>query len=80
MKYCAIANLCSTQTRSEILVASSITGSTGLWLRVAYSLVQLCAGPTSFAPLIYAAISVVENSNWQYHVLVIIADGQVTCS
>uniref|UniRef100_A0A0D9VAK7 RING-type domain-containing protein n=1 Tax=Leersia perrieri TaxID=77586 RepID=A0A0D9VAK7_9ORYZ len=38
------------------------------------------SGPTSFAPLIYAAISVVENSNWQYHVLVIIADGQVTTS
>jgi len=38
------------------------------------------SGPTSFAPLIYAAISVVENSNWQYHVLVIIADGQVTAS
>ncbi|AQK98081.1 Copine (Calcium-dependent phospholipid-binding protein) family [Zea mays] len=37
-------------------------------------------GPTSFAPLIYAAISVVENSNWQYHVLVIIADGQVTAA
>ncbi|KAG8079132.1 hypothetical protein GUJ93_ZPchr0007g4460 [Zizania palustris] len=36
------------------------------------------SGPTSFAPLIYAAISVVENNNWQYHVLVIIADGQVT--
>ncbi|KAL6853388.1 hypothetical protein ACP4OV_019417 [Aristida adscensionis] len=38
------------------------------------------SGPTSFAPLIYAAISVVESSNWQYHVLVIIADGQVTTS
>lgn len=36
------------------------------------------SGPTSFAPLIHAAMSVVENSNWQYHVLVIIADGQVT--
>ncbi|VAH85746.1 unnamed protein product [Triticum turgidum subsp. durum] len=37
-------------------------------------------GPTSFAPLIYAAISVVENSNYQHHVLVIIADGQVATS
>ncbi|KAM3354950.1 hypothetical protein ACQJBY_025604 [Aegilops geniculata] len=37
-------------------------------------------GPTSFAPLIYAAMSVVESSNCQYHVLVIIADGQVTTS
>ncbi|EMS49898.1 hypothetical protein TRIUR3_07948 [Triticum urartu] len=34
------------------------------------------SGPTSFAPLIYAAMSVVESSNCQYHVLVIIADGQ----
>ncbi|KAM3336127.1 hypothetical protein ACQJBY_030224 [Aegilops geniculata] len=38
------------------------------------------SGPTSFAPLIYAAMSVVESSNCQYHVLVIIADGQVTTS
>ncbi|KAF7026221.1 hypothetical protein CFC21_038338 [Triticum aestivum] len=38
------------------------------------------SGPTSFAPLIYAAISVVENSNYQHHVLVIIADGQATTS
>ncbi|KAJ4798408.1 copine family protein [Rhynchospora pubera] len=34
------------------------------------------SGPTSFAPVIHAAISIVESS-WQYHVLVIIADGQV---
>lgn len=34
-------------------------------------------GPTSFAPVIDAAIGIVEKSNWQYHVLVIIADGQV---
>ncbi|KAG5529016.1 hypothetical protein RHGRI_029624 [Rhododendron griersonianum] len=34
-------------------------------------------GPTSFAPVIDAAIDIVEKSNGQYHVLVIIADGQV---
>ncbi|XP_022750913.1 E3 ubiquitin-protein ligase RGLG3 isoform X2 [Durio zibethinus] len=36
------------------------------------------AGPTSFAPIINAAIDIVDRSNGQYHVLVIIADGQVT--
>ncbi|XP_048335250.2 E3 ubiquitin-protein ligase RGLG3 isoform X2 [Ziziphus jujuba] len=36
------------------------------------------SGPTSFAPIIDAAINIVEGSNGQYHVLVIIADGQVT--
>lgn len=34
-------------------------------------------GPTSFAPVIDAAIDIVESNNGQYHVLVIIADGQV---
>ncbi|XP_073293698.1 E3 ubiquitin-protein ligase RGLG3-like [Primulina huaijiensis] len=38
------------------------------------------SGPTSFAPVIDAAIDMVEKSNFQYHVLVIIADGQVTRS
>lgn len=44
--------------------------------------VSLFTGPTSFAPIIDAAIDIVEESNGQYHVLVIIADGQVgeTCS
>ncbi|XP_064942535.1 E3 ubiquitin-protein ligase RGLG3-like isoform X1 [Musa acuminata AAA Group] len=35
------------------------------------------SGPTSFAPVIQASIDIVKKSNWQYHVLVIIADGQV---
>ncbi|KAJ4976735.1 hypothetical protein NE237_001841 [Protea cynaroides] len=35
-------------------------------------------GPTSFAPIVDAAIDIVEKSGGQHHVLVIIADGQVT--
>ncbi|PON31218.1 Copine, partial [Parasponia andersonii] len=35
------------------------------------------AGPTSFAPIIEMATTIVEQSGGQYHVLVIIADGQV---
>ncbi|KAK7293510.1 hypothetical protein RJT34_16377 [Clitoria ternatea] len=38
------------------------------------------AGPTSFAPIIEMAMTIVEQSRCQYHVLVIIADGQVTRS
>lgn len=38
------------------------------------------AGPTSFAPIIETAIEIVDTSGGQYHVLVIIADGQVTRS
>lgn len=42
---------------------------------------QLClAGPTSFAPMIETAIGIVDSSGGQYHVLLIIADGQVTRS
>ncbi|KAI4382481.1 hypothetical protein MLD38_008440 [Melastoma candidum] len=38
------------------------------------------AGPTSFAPIIEMAMTIVDNSGGQYHVLLIIADGQVTRS
>lgn len=37
-------------------------------------------GPTSFAPIIHTAVDIVEASGGQYHVLVIIADGQMTRS
>lgn len=36
-------------------------------------------GPTSFAPVVEMAITIVEQSGGQYHVLLIIADGQVLC-
>jgi E3 ubiquitin-protein ligase RGLG len=35
-------------------------------------------GPTSFAPIIETAIEIVDNSGGQYHILLIIADGQVS--
>ncbi|XP_020684882.1 E3 ubiquitin-protein ligase RGLG2 isoform X1 [Dendrobium catenatum] len=38
------------------------------------------AGPTSFAPIIETAIGIVDSTGGQYHVLLIIADGQVTRS
>ncbi|KAJ9564210.1 hypothetical protein OSB04_000176 [Centaurea solstitialis] len=38
------------------------------------------SGPTSFAPVIEQAMTIVEKSGGQYHVLLIIADGQVTRS
>ncbi|KAL5718024.1 RING-type E3 ubiquitin transferase [Ranunculus cassubicifolius] len=38
------------------------------------------AGPTSFAPIIEMATTIVDQNDGQYHVLLIIADGQVTRS
>ncbi|KAL3513862.1 hypothetical protein ACH5RR_026579 [Cinchona calisaya] len=38
------------------------------------------SGPTSYGPVVDAAVDMVERSGGQYHVLVIIADGQVTRS
>ncbi|XP_042067759.1 E3 ubiquitin-protein ligase RGLG1-like [Salvia splendens] len=38
------------------------------------------SGPTSFAPIIETAMGIVDRSGGQYHVLLIIADGQVTRS
>ncbi|XP_059661913.1 E3 ubiquitin-protein ligase RGLG4 [Cornus florida] len=38
------------------------------------------SGPTSYGPVVEAAIDIVEKSGGQYHVLVLIADGQVTRS
>ncbi|KAL3820855.1 hypothetical protein ACJIZ3_006760 [Penstemon smallii] len=38
------------------------------------------SGPTSYAPIIETAIGIVDESCGQYHVLLIIADGQVTRS
>ena len=43
-----------------------------IWNKLEY-----VAGPTSFAPIIDMAMTIVEQSGGQYHVLVIIADGQV---
>ena len=38
----------------------------------------MVAGPTSFAPAIDHAVSLVERSNNNFHILLLIADGQVT--
>ncbi|EQC34704.1 hypothetical protein SDRG_08020 [Saprolegnia diclina VS20] len=38
------------------------------------------AGPTTFAPMIYQALRIVQQNNMAYHILVLIADGQVTRS
>lgn len=42
--------------------------------------VSVCLGPTSYAPIIETAIGEVDKSGGQYHVLLIIVDGQVSLS
>lgn len=77
----------------EIVPRLRLAGAASIYLRPMYSIQHsrkstnlflthlfcphLMAGPTSFAPIIEMAITIVEQSGGQYHVLVIIADGQV---
>lgn len=56
--------------------ANGLTGVSLRYRQVA-PLINL-AGPTTFAPLIRQAMRLVLESELQYHILVIIADGQVT--
>ena len=49
-------------------------------LSIEESVCLAVAGPTSFAPVIEKAMTIVEESGGQYHVLLIIADGQVFLS
>lgn len=44
---------------------------------MSYQIHEWILGPTSFAPVIEIAMNIVEESGGQYHVLLIIADGQV---
>ncbi|KAH9668781.1 E3 ubiquitin-protein ligase RGLG3 [Citrus sinensis] len=67
-------------TLDEVISALREAGleSSNLILGIDFTKSNEWTGPTSFAPIIDAAIDIVEASNRQYHVLVIIADGQVT--
>ena len=47
------------------------------WIRLSMTRCIYVTGPTSFAPIIEMAMTIVEQSGGQYHVLLIIADGQV---
>jgi len=47
---------------------------------MSHGLINVCflfVGPTSYAPVIEAAMDIVEKTHGQFHVLVIVADGQV---
>lgn len=65
---------------NEIIISTNIKHNTGKLKDIAMAeeiSMFLFEGPTSYAPVIEAAIDIVEQSHGQFHVLVIVADGQV---
>lgn len=57
--------------------SSSCASPFALDFSIIEMLCRSASGPTSYAPVVEAAVDIVERSRGQFHVLVIIADGQV---